>query len=195
MEMRVCQRCNVSYEFVRGERGGYKFCSSECADPYVPRPRRVLRCAVCAEPFEAQTSSHKYCSEVCAQRRRSGESSALRALRTCARCGEAFQTRGRAKYCSQACRCEVEGIGKNDAEYARWQLGDRCQDCGASREDAGAPLHLHHVLPRGFGGSDHLSNLRLLCPDCHQGSGWVRNHVLIAEFGVQPVSRVAHEAA
>lgn len=27
--------------------------------------------------------------------------------------------------------------------------------------------HLHHIIPRGRGGSDEMSNTVTLCPDCH----------------------------
>lgn len=41
--------------------------------------------------------------------------------------------------------------------------GYGCQDCGV-RETR---LHVHHIVPRGDGGTDHLDNLVSLCPDCH----------------------------
>lgn len=39
-----------------------------------------------------------------------------------------------------------------------------CQNCCASVGQSG---DVHHIVPRGKGGSDKLSNLRLLCRQCH----------------------------
>lgn len=49
---------------------------------------------------------------------------------------------------------------------ARAQRG-RCSHCGASLFN-GEALHRHHLLPKGEGGSDKRSNLRLLHHYCHQ---------------------------
>lgn len=40
----------------------------------------------------------------------------------------------------------------------------KCQNCCASVGQSG---YMHHVVPRGKGGSDRLSNLVLLCRECH----------------------------
>jgi 5-methylcytosine-specific restriction endonuclease McrA len=42
-----------------------------------------------------------------------------------------------------------------------------CQLCARS----GVPLHVDHVTPRSLGGTDHPSNLRVLCVDCHRAYG------------------------
>lgn len=39
----------------------------------------------------------------------------------------------------------------------------RCQSCGLHE----CRLHVHHLVPRSAGGTDHLDNLVTLCPDCH----------------------------
>jgi len=62
--------------------------------------------------------------------------------------------------------------------------GFKCQDCGVAMMEGlshgpiigkskwGADLYLafevHHILPRGLGGSDHPANLKLVCQDCHK---------------------------
>ncbi|MFC7204706.1 HNH endonuclease [Haloferax namakaokahaiae] len=43
-----------------------------------------------------------------------------------------------------------------------------CQNCGAKggpRENV--TLHAHHIVPKGKGGSDKMSNLKTLCKRCH----------------------------
>jgi 5-methylcytosine-specific restriction protein A len=64
--------------------------------------------------------------------------------------------------------------------------GYRCQDCGEEfgkrrrkhfdptlRRGRGGyrweSLEVHHIIPRGDGGSDHPGNLKTLCPPCHAG--------------------------
>jgi hypothetical protein len=43
-----------------------------------------------------------------------------------------------------------------------------CVNCGASAPDE--TLDVHHIVPRGRGGSDRLSNLALLCRQCHDAA-------------------------
>jgi len=40
---------------------------------------------------------------------------------------------------------------------------NKCTECGAS-----TPLEVHHIIPRWAGGTDHPSNLRILCYECHK---------------------------
>ena len=40
--------------------------------------------------------------------------------------------------------------------------GEDCAECGGWRN-----LHLHHITPLSRGGSNKISNLELLCEDCH----------------------------
>lgn len=39
-----------------------------------------------------------------------------------------------------------------------------CQDC----QSTVGPFEVHHIIPRGLGGSDHPANLKLVCKNCHQ---------------------------
>ena len=41
----------------------------------------------------------------------------------------------------------------------------RCEGCGVAAGSGG--LEVHHVKPLQFGGSNELSNLRVLCVPCH----------------------------
>lgn len=42
-----------------------------------------------------------------------------------------------------------------------------CQQCGRYGPNGGGELHVHHIIPRGRGGSNDPSNLVTLCSDCH----------------------------
>lgn len=44
----------------------------------------------------------------------------------------------------------------------------QCVNCGASDPDT--TLDVHHIVPRGRGGSDRLANLALLCRQCHDAA-------------------------
>jgi HNH endonuclease len=46
-------------------------------------------------------------------------------------------------------------------------MTDHCVWCGAD-----SYLHVDHVVPRKWGGSDHVKNLRILCRSCNQ-LAWV----------------------
>ena len=39
-----------------------------------------------------------------------------------------------------------------------------CQICGCVKETG---LHVHHIMKRKEGGTDHLDNLLTVCPSCH----------------------------
>jgi len=45
---------------------------------------------------------------------------------------------------------------------------DRCMNCRT--EDTGTTLDIHHIVPRSHGGSDRMSNLILLCRQCHDAA-------------------------
>ncbi|MED0680247.1 HNH endonuclease [Aneurinibacillus thermoaerophilus] len=49
--------------------------------------------------------------------------------------------------------------------------GEKCQHCGMDDlqhyRKFNQSLHAHHIVPRCQGGSNHMSNLIILCRDCH----------------------------
>ena len=51
-------------------------------------------------------------------------------------------------------------------QYVYERDGGRCQYCGSPTELF--KCHIHHVLELGEGGTNHPSNLKTLCPDCHK---------------------------
>lgn len=61
-----------------------------------------------------------------------------------------------------------------DWEVRRKQVvekdGNHCSECGNRRH-----LHLHHLKPLSMGGSNKISNLKLLCESCHSKSHGGRN--------------------
>ena len=58
------------------------------------------------------------------------------------------------------------------APSVRWEVlergGHKCAACGATSAD-GAKLEVDHVVPVSEGGTDEMSNLRVLCFGCNRG--------------------------
>jgi len=64
---------------------------------------------------------------------------------------------------------------KRDAQVKAWVLqtaDDVCECCGAAapfqKYDGSAFLETHHVKPLADGGSDSITNLVAICPNCHR---------------------------
>jgi 5-methylcytosine-specific restriction protein A len=52
----------------------------------------------------------------------------------------------------------------------RARAGNRCERCGQAPTEPYA-MTVDHIRPRSLGGTDHPSNLRVLCRSCHQTIG------------------------
>jgi 5-methylcytosine-specific restriction endonuclease McrA len=103
-----------------------------------------------------------------------------------------------ATHCWDCARPRSNGfVYANVKEHLKKRLvlreGGCCQDCGATADVVGEPLHAHHIEPQALGGANTLENLKLVCPDCHVGSGWMRHHFGLVEAGLV-VPPVAHQA-
>lgn len=143
-------------------------------------------CATCTRPIES--SGKRYCSHACWV--------AERYERRCTACGGLWNPTDRPF--SQAatecwpCRSASHVEGGRDwtgvHTFRKQQLVRRengqCEDCGTTEETAGAPLHAHHIRAQALGGSHDLDNLKLLCEECHTGSGWARNHADLIAAGL-----------
>ena len=42
-----------------------------------------------------------------------------------------------------------------------------CTECGKTEMSGNYQIHVHHIIPRWAGGTDHPQNLRTLCAKCH----------------------------
>lgn len=59
-------------------------------------------------------------------------------------------------------------MNKKTQEAVHERDRGQCVNCRASGPDV--TLDVHHIVPRGQGGSDRLSNLALLCRQCHDAA-------------------------
>jgi HNH endonuclease len=51
-----------------------------------------------------------------------------------------------------------------------WVLRDqRCAQCGRTPTEDGVKLHVDHIIPQEWGGTDDQENLQALCFDCNEG--------------------------
>jgi 5-methylcytosine-specific restriction endonuclease McrA len=78
-----------------------------------------------------------------------------------------------------------ELAGYEVREYLLEKWGRACAYCGAQN----VPLQIEHIIPRGRGGSDRVSNLTLACEPCNQAKG---THTA-AEFGYPDVQALARQ--
>ena len=104
----------------------------------------------------------------------------------CAVCDNQFRAGLHKKTCSRACaNKQKEGStyknGKpikdivKDLESLRKRLivrdGNKCSRCGYDKLPI---LNVHHIAERSKGGTNDLSNLELLCPNCHAEEHYLR---------------------
>ncbi len=142
-------------------------------------------CALCKKqiyrrPLEI-ASGRVYCSLKCCGVSQRNE-------HVCRMCGTKYI--GTKRTCSRACanaaRAGIKYTGMNASNRATRSVllktkvaqkrGGACERCG---EKNYAILQIHHVLERHRGGTDKISNLKLLCPNCH-----ATQHLGTSLFGV-----------
>lgn len=195
---RACRRCGRPFG---SSRHRYKYCSKSCAakqnrEECAERNRlarsrtRTVRldwpnlCGWCTQPIP---HAREFCCQMCKGRANQ------KALRVCSTCGlEWWPTWGHpfSEAASECWPCRSRTHVRGGAEY-HWvrpyrrkalvkRADGRCEDCGTDE----GPFHAHHVKARAMGGSHALENLKLLCEDCHAGSGWTRNHAALIEAGL-----------
>jgi len=185
---RFCDRkCYMAYRRLHPEEYGKKektYSCAFCGKPGIKRKPSELRNKV-------------YCSRECSNKAQSEYLGTHPELRTskgvplaCATCGETFYVKphraNKAKYCSKACswaarfgrpvatynRTSMKGSknpnykGNNNCITARAlalsYFGKRCMICGFD-----AVVRAHHIQWRCNGGTNDLTNLIVLCPNCH----------------------------
>lgn len=167
---RQCQACERP--FVPGYPRQI-YCSSECRlTVYIPKakPRTCPTCATEFQPVGNQT----YCAPACNPRLAPKPRPRRDLSRACSECGEKWtpsNPRVQTTLCP-ACRerADLEHVYSTRKAWkvaVRKRAKNRCEDCGHSESEAGAPLHSHHLIPQGKGGEHTLANGRLLCIACH----------------------------
>lgn len=101
----------------------------------------------------------------------------------CANCGQMTPRKQRDRrrsgrlFCSRP--CADAGQKRRDSETLRYGAGWKnrraeirkrdkvCRACGKTPEENCAALHVHHLLPFRYGGTNRPENLVALCDSCH----------------------------
>lgn len=119
------------------KNNGKAFCSQTCYGKSCQKPRI---CPICGSTFLAGKSRAKTCSRACSNKSRTGT----------------IYNRTRSLDLS------VQG------QALRQRLirvrGNACEVCGYNIV---ACLQTHHIIPKARKGTDDLSNVLLVCPNCH----------------------------
>lgn len=99
----------------------------------------------------------------------------------CGQIGEYHPATSRGKFCSSTCQhdynwktiyvplieCGQSSNKRHLKKYIKEVRGDKCEDCGQLPIHNNKPLTLQLDHVDGDSDNDILSNLRLLCPNCH----------------------------
>lgn len=64
-------------------------------------------------------------------------------------------------------QAETLSLTPSVRSFVKADRDHECELCGTSKEDA-TKLHIHHRIPQADGGTDHPSNLIVLCQACHE---------------------------
>ena len=135
-------------------------------------PRRIVVCGTCGIEFscEGSRTSARYCSRKCMA---TAQAAKPKPLQECCGCKTPFlPKRTNSKYCCRSCaprarktNSQASGVFSNyKAAKAFLIMGCAgCAECGWNKELG--VLELHHIDRNTR--NNHLSNLRILCPNCH----------------------------
>lgn len=136
-------------------------------------------CHVCGKEFyrspkvkAASKSGFCFCSHACFSKYQT-------VLCSCPLCGQAFKAGLNKKYCSKTCANKArKGIkyftGQRKSKYSTYRSyrqaliklrGEVCELCGYKEHPK--ILVVHHIIKRCDGGTNDLTNLQLICPNCH----------------------------
>jgi transcription elongation factor Elf1 len=192
-----CPTCGNVYSSERGLKLHHKRTHGETLT------KEESECKQCGELFTHRDNLEPHtCSTECRDKWQIGEKASNwrggKATLTCKECGSDFEVlpnkKGVSILCSRECADERRARQLSGESNHNWKGGainyygpdwfrqrrrarerdnDTCQNCGATPEEVGRSMDVHHIVPfRKFGVDNHeqanrLENLVCLCPSCH----------------------------
>lgn len=87
----------------------------------------------------------------------------------CFMCQQLFASNKKTKKYCEECRTLPKACKLDPWFYLKNKFNNTCQRCGkfVPKRQERWSLHIHHYIPKRFGGTDDESNLRCLCHGCH----------------------------
>lgn len=153
---KTCKNCNQNFDAPIGEhkRGNAKFCSRSCSSKFAAsqhRPKPNVVCALCGTEFYKNSSQQK-------------------------------NSKSGLFFCSRFCKDKAQRIGGikeiqpphysdhlyNYRDLAFRSLPNECCRCGYKKQVAA--LVVHHIDRDRS--NNNLSNLEILCANCHAIEHW-----------------------
>jgi len=140
-----------------------------------------IKCKTCNSTFKALISENRqYCSKSCSVILNNTKRN-KNTKNKCLNCNSDIVNFGK-KYCSSVCHQEFkrkaifDRIENNDLtltsynykSYLKYYYGEKCMNCGwceVNKTTNKIPIELEHI--DGNSTNNNLSNLKLLCPNCH----------------------------
>ncbi len=141
-----------------------------CASLLDMRITRIEKhCIECTKLFlapikELRRGNAKFCSLSCAAKHGNKQNELHQKQFICRQCGVTFlNTQNTSQYCSHRCKQR----SANSRRSSKWNKALNllpCEICGWQR----ASRDVHHIVPIKDGGSNEITNLITLCPNCHR---------------------------
>ena len=142
-------------------------------------------CRQCKNGFEAREKNRLFCSSSCSAKY-NNTGKIRRTLKTCLYC-EKQLSRSNKTYCNNVCQQAAQrknklesGLEKCSSKFIRAitieKFGPKCMKCGWCEINpitGKVPIELNHI--DGNSNNNDLSNLELLCPNCHSLTPNFRN--------------------
>lgn len=169
-ENRACLNCGSFIKVPPHRFETFKYCSMKCKG-LAERNKIVAVCEVCSKSFEhisCRSNSAKYCSRKCYHKAQRLKGSIVC---SCKHCGKEFKTSPSRKriYCSRECVNKSEKYVFTPTfqtvrkAMKRRDMIIKCERC--EYDEMPEILGVHHK-DRNRKNND-LSNLEVLCPNCH----------------------------
>lgn len=167
---KTCLHCNKNFTVPEYRKDIARYCSRKCT-AFATRVQTTSACQTCGNEFThiaSRASKAKYCGTKCYYKAMNNKGSVEY---TCLHCSKKFMDSPshKRKYCSVACTNKTTKANWNPAfstvrkaMLAR-DLLNKCERCGYDAEPKILGVH-HKDRDRK---NNALSNLEVLCPNCH----------------------------